>query len=149
MGIEETLDLMNDILDNAWSFPLSGNKSIVDVQKINNLIDDIRLNLPTEVKQAKLIVADRAGIFAEARREADTIVRRAEDRAKVLVENEEIVKKAQVRANEIVTVAQTKAKELKQATNEFVDNMLKTTEESFTKNLQEIKATRQAVRSVR
>ena len=146
MNIEEILDMLDELLDKSWSLPLSGGRSVVDDEKIRELLDDIRLNLPTEIKQAKAIVADRADIMANAKREADAIVHRAEDRARALIAQEEIVKAAQQKASEILSQAQSKALELRSASQEFSDDILRQSEESLAKLLTEIRSTRQAMR---
>ncbi|MCM0705179.1 ATPase [Faecalicatena sp. BF-R-105] len=147
MNIEEILDMLDELLDKSWSLPLSGGRSVVDDEKIRELLDDIRLNLPSEIKQAKAIVADRADILATAKREADAVVRRAEDRARALIAQEEIIKQAQQKAAEILSQAQTKAKELRNASQDFSDDLLRQSEETLTKLLTEVRTTRQAMRS--
>lgn len=147
MNIEEILDMLDELLDKSWSLPLSGGRSVVDDEKIHELLDDIRLNLPSEIKQAKAIVADRADILATAKREADAVVRRAEDRARALIAQEEIIKQAQQKAAEILSQAQTKAKELRNASQDFSDDLLRQSEETLTKLLTEVRTTRQAMRS--
>lgn len=143
MNIEEILDMLDELLDKSWSLPLSGGRSVVDDEKIRELLDDIRLNLPSEIKQAKAIVADRADILATAKREADAVVRRAEDRARALIAQEEIIKQAQQKAAEILSQAQTKAKELRNASQDFSDDLLRQSEETLTKLLTEVRTTRQ------
>ena len=147
MNIEEILEMLDELLDKSWSLPLSGGRSVVDDEKIRELLDDIRLNLPSEIKQAKAIVADRADILATAKREADAVVRRAEDRARALIAQEEIIKQAQQKAAEILSQAQTKAKELRNASQDFSDDLLRQSEETLTKLLTEVRTTRQAMRS--
>ena len=146
MNIEDILDLLDDMIDRAWSLPLTGGRCVVDAEKVRELLDDMRLNLPTEIKQAKAIVADRTEIVTVAKREAETIVRRAEERAKALVAQEEITRQAQAQASEILSQAQMKSKEMKAAANDFVDNILKQTEETLTGSLTEVKNTRKAIR---
>jgi len=147
MNIEEILDMLDELLDKSWSLPLSGGRSVVDDEKIRELLDDVRLNLPSEIKQAKAIVADRADILATAKREADAVVRRAEDRARALIAQEEIIKQAQQKAAEILSQAQTKAKELRNASQDFSDDLLRQSEETLTKLLTEVRTTRQAMRN--
>lgn len=149
MNIEEILDILDEMLDRSWSFPLSGGRSLIDDEKIRSLLDDIRINLPGEIKQAKAIVADRADILAVAKREADTIVKRAEDRARALVAQEEIVRQAQQKAAQILSQAQQKSKELRGASQEFSEDVLRCTEETLTKQLSEVRAARQALRSAK
>ena len=81
MRIEEVLDLLDEMIDDAWSLPLSGGRCVLDAAKVRDLIDDIRANLPIEVKQAKAIVADRNEIIEGARSEAAALMRKAEQKA--------------------------------------------------------------------
>lgn len=147
MNIEEILDMMDDLIDRAWNLPLTGGRSVVDVEKVREMIDDIRLNLPSEIKQAKNIVADRNDILAVARREAETLVRKAEERARVLVSQEEILREAQAKSAEMLSQAQQRSREMKQAAQEFSDRVLREAEEVMIKSVTEIKSTRQALRS--
>ena len=147
MNIDDILDAMDEMLDRAWNLPLTGGRCVVDAEKVRDLIDDIRLNMPAEIKQAKQIVADRADIISVAKKEAEDIVRKAEDRAKALVEQEEITKQAQTRATEILTQAQAKSREMRQASQEFAETMLKSTEETLSKSLGDVRSTRLALKS--
>ena len=149
MGIDEILDMIDDLLEKSWNLPLASNRSVVDIDKIQELLGDIRLNLPDEIKKSKNIVADRTEIIASAKREAEVIIRRAEDRARSLIAQEEIVRQAQQKANEIISQAQQKSKELRAASQEFSDDLLRQSEETLTKLLGEVKSTRQAMRSAR
>lgn len=149
MNIEEILDTLDELLDKAWGLPLSGGRCVVDAERVRELLDDIRLNMPTEIRQAKAIVADRAEILAIAKRESDTIIHRAEERAKMLVSEQEIVKQSQEKAAEILSSAQSKAKEMRTAANEFADNLLKTTEQALSDSLSDVRNTRQALNQKR
>ncbi len=146
MNIEEILDVLDEMLDRAWSLPLSGGRCVVDADKVRDMIDEIRLNLPGEIKQAKSIVADRSEILVVARREAETIVQKAEERAKALVAREDIVRQSQARAAEIMQQAQMKAREVRSAAQEYSESILRQTEESLTRSLGDVKGTRQALR---
>ena len=147
MTIDEMRDVLDELLDRAWSLPLSGGRCVVDADKVRDLIDDIRLNIPGEIKQAKAIVSDRAEIIDGAKKEAEQIVRKAEDRARALIAQQEVTKAAQAKASEILSQAQIKAREIRQAAQEFSDNCMLKTEEVLVKSLTEIKATRQAFRN--
>lgn len=147
MNIDDILDAMDEMLDRAWNLPLTGGRCVVDAEKVRDLIDDIRLNMPAEIKQAKQIVADRTDIISVAKKEAEDIVRKAEEHAKALVEQEKITKQAQARATEILTQAQMKSREMRQASQEFAETMLKSTEEALSKALGDVRSTRQALKS--
>ncbi len=148
MVIDDILDMMDDLLDNASSVPFSVKKSIIDCDQMRDYINEIRLNLPQEIKQAKLIVRDRQTIINDANKEAESIVRRAEDRAKVIVSNDEITKAAKARAVEMVNQAQAKSKEIKNAANKYIDDVLVRTEECLQANLADVRKTRQAVKAI-
>lgn len=147
MNIDEILDVMDELLDRSWSLPLSGGRCVVDADKIRDLVDEIRLNLPAEIKQARGIVADRSEILSDAKKEAEQTIRKAEERARALIAQEEITKAAQAKASEMISRAQMKAREIRQAAQEFSDSCLQRTEEVMVKSLTEVKATRQAFRN--
>lgn len=142
MNIDELLDLMEETLEDATGLPFAGGKRVVDIDKLQDIIDEVRLNLPTEVRQARAIVNDRADIVADAKREAEALVRKAEERARILVGEQEIVKAAQQRAAEIVGGAQTQAREMRTTVTEYCENMLRVTEEQLARNAAEVKTVR-------
>ena len=146
MNVNELLDTIEDALEEGTSIPLSGGKRMVDVDKIRDYLDDIRLNLPSEIRQAKGIVNDRGQILEDAKKEADIIVKKAEERAAVLVSDQEVLKLAQQRAAEIMTNAQSDARNMRQTVTDYCENMLKTTEEAMTTNANQIKTVRTNLR---
>jgi len=146
VNIDEVLDVLDELLDKSLSLPFSSGRCVVDADKVRDLIDDMRINLPAEIKQAKSIVADRNEILDVARREAENIIRRAEERAKSLIAQEEIIKISQAKATEILTQTQMQSREIRQAAQAFSDDVLKNTEETMTRCLSEVRATRQALR---
>ncbi len=147
MTIDEILELMDDMLDKSVAIPFSSKKSAVDVDRMREYIDEIRYNMPNEINNAKLMVNDRSQIITDAKKEADIIVKRAEERAKLIVNEDEIVKAAKERANNIIANAQSKEKEIKIAINERIDDMLNETEAILTKNLEDIRQMRSAIRA--
>ena len=146
MSIEEILDQLDELIDRAWSLPLTGGRCVVDADKVRELLDDVRLNMPTEIRQAQSIVADRIEIVNTAKKEAEAIIARAEKRAAALVEEEEIVRQSRSKAAEIAQQAQQQSREMRQSAKEFVDNILKNTEESLAASMNEVKNTRAAFR---
>ena len=99
MNVNELLDTIEDTLEESAGMPLSGGKRIVDVEQIRDYLDEIRQNLPVELRQAQSIVSDRAQLIESANAQAQAIVKKAEERARVLVSEAEIVKAAQRRRN--------------------------------------------------
>ena len=146
MSIENLLDEIDEMIDKAWGLPLSGGKCLLEADRLRDIIDSIRGNIPSEIRQAKSIVADRADIIDTAKKEAEDIVRSAEERARGLVMQEEIVKLAQQKTNEITTQTQQKCREMRKGAQDFVDDLLKRTEEDLTKRVNEVHQTRQMLR---
>ena len=146
MNVNELLDTIEDTLEESTSMPLSGGKRLVDVEKVRDYLDDIRANLPGELRQAQQIVNDRAQIVDTANAQAQAIVKKAEERARILVSDAEIVKAAQQRAAEITAAAQSESRTLRQTVTDYRDNMLKTTEEAMVENAAQVKNVRANLR---
>ena len=146
MNVNDLLDTIEDTLEESTSMPLSGGKRLVDVEKVRDYLDDIRANLPGELRQAQQIVNDRAQIVDTANAQAQAIVKKAEERARILVSDAEIVKAAQQRAAEITAAAQSESRTLRQTVTDYCDNMLKTTEEAMVENAAQVKNVRANLR---
>ena len=145
MSIEELLEQFDEALENGVKIP--GKRVVVNAEELRAVIDDIRLNIPSEIKQARGIVADRADIITNAKREADGIIRSAEERAKAMVAQEEITKLAQEKASEIIAAAQSRSREMRKAAQDFVDDIMRRADEGLTANLGEVRKTRSALKS--
>ncbi len=146
MTISEILDTMDDMLEKAWNLPLTGGKCVVDIDKMQDLISDIRLYLPKEIKQAKMIVSDRQDILTDAKEEAKQIIANAEKRAKQMLSENEITKAAQTKANQMIAQAHEQSVSLKRMTNEYVEGLLTDSEETLVKTLQELKSAHSEIR---
>ena len=146
MNVNELLDTIEDALEESASVPLSGGKRIVDVEQIRDYLDEVRAALPGELRQAQQIVNDRARIVDSANAQAQAIVKKAEERARILVSDAEIVKAAQQRASEITSAAQTEARTLRQTVTDYCENMLRTTEDTMVENAAQVKNIRASLR---
>ncbi len=146
-NIEDLLDEIYDVLDKGWKLPLSSGRIFVDAEEIRAILDDLREEIPNEVRKAQAIVADRAQIIEDAHREADVVIRTAQEKAQSLVAENEIVRQAQLRANELLTQAQGKYREMRQASSEYVDDLLKRADDSLSENLSELRKTRQNIKN--
>ena len=146
MNVNELLDTIEDALEESASVPLSGGKRIVDVEQIRDYLDEVRAALPGELRQAQQIVNDRAQIVDSANAQAQAIVKKAEERARILVSDAEIVKAAQQRASEITSAAQTEARTLRRTVTDYCENMLRTTEDTMVENAAQVKNIRASLR---
>lgn len=147
MTIDEILEMMDDLLDKSVTVPFSNKKCMVDSEKLREYIDNIRYNLPTEIKKAKQMVADRTDIISDANVQAEEIIKNAEERAKTLVSESEIVKRAQEAANDLTAQAKQMDQSIRRAMTDRLDSTLGDAEKALEKALGEIRAMHDAVRA--
>ena len=145
--IDEILEMMDDLLDHAVTVPFTGKKGMIDVDKFRECIDSIRYNLPTEIKHAKEMVADRTEIIDSANAEAEEIIKQAEERAKKLVSESEIVKQAQEAANDLTAQAKAMDQSIRKAMTDKISSTLGESEKALQKSLNEIHNMQNAVKA--
>ncbi len=146
MDFEEILNALEDLVENSWTLPMSGGRTVVDSAQILEFVKEMRLSLPEEIKRSKRIIKERDDIIAQARSESEGILTAAHVQAKHLVSQEEVYKSAQIKASEVVANAQNAAKELRAATVDYCDNVLKKTEETLKRGYDSIAETRKNLR---
>ena len=144
--VEELINELQAIMEESKAVPLTGGKSLIDTEQVMDILDEIRDSLPSEVRQAKNIVADRGQIISEARKEADAIVREAEQRREKLIDQDEIVRGARAKATEIENDTKAKLYEMRKAATDFVEDIMKKTDEALTAQLTELRKTRQNIK---
>lgn len=146
MNFEEIINAMEDMVENSWSLPLSGGKSVVDSAQILEFIEDMRIALPEEIKRSRQIMAQRDDIITRARSEADAIIAAANAQAQKMVTAQEIYRQAQQKASEIVTSAQNSAKEMRSTAIRYCDGLLEQSEETVRGALGALQETRKNLR---
>lgn len=145
--VDDLLDELEELVDKATRVPLSRGRAVLDSNDVQDIIADIRDNLPQESRQARAIVADRNQILSDARREAETIIRVAEEKSRAMVNQNEITKRAQQKANDMLTETQKKCREMRKATNDYIEDLMKRTDEALAGQLSELRKTRQSIRA--
>ena len=104
MEIFTLLETLEDLLERSRNLPFS-DKSIVSKDEMLDLIKEIRLKLPDELKQAKWIKEERQRILVEAQKEADGIVKETENRIIAMIDEHEITRKAYEQKTDIIETA--------------------------------------------
>jgi len=145
MEILSVLETLEDLVEKSISVPFSG-KCLVDKEEILEIIKEVRLKLPDDIKQAKWVKEERQRILMEAQKEANNILKDAESKIASLVDEHEITKKAYEQANEIVTSAQKNAREIRLGTKEYADSVLDKVEEILNDTIEVIKMDRQELK---
>lgn len=143
MNIDEILEEMDELLDKSTSIPFVSHKKIVDGERMRELINDVRLNLPHELKEAKKIEFDCQRILNEAKINAEGIIRRAEDKAAQLCSQEAIIAEAKKKAVDILQKAQNAAGAVQKQAALSVAQMLNDAENAHQKSLATIKMTKE------
>ena len=145
-GIEELVGMLYQMITDASSVPFGG-KCMIEREKVLDLLDEIKASMPQEIGEAQQLVTTRSEYIASAKREAEAIVKSAEERAKGLVEQEEILKLARQKSKEVVLEADARSKELRKVANEYADDALKRTEEAISAALGEMRQSRSRFRA--
>lgn len=148
MDFNEILEIMTEMVDSAVAVPLSGGKCIVNGERMRELIADLQDCIPQEIAQAKRVLSEKDRLIEDARKEAESKVKIAEEHARRLVEEDEITKKVKERANDMMSLAMTQSKELKNAASDFADNLLRTTEQGLVDSINQLRAAKSALRNV-
>ena len=145
---EDIIGALYDMVQDARSMPLSADKCILERDKVLDMLDEIIAQLPGELKQARTIVESRNELVSQARREADNILKEAQEKINQLVAKEAIYVEAKKRSEELVSQTQNRINQLRKAANEYMDESLRQTEEVISSALNEVRDTRMKFRAV-
>lgn len=123
MEIFTLLETLEDILEKSRGVPFSG-KCLVDKEEMLDIIKEIRLKLPEELKQAKWVKEERQRILVEAQNEANEIIKEAENRIISMIDEHEITRKAYEKKVEIIETANEMSREISKGTKDYADGVL-------------------------
>ena len=146
--IEDIISALYDMIQDARALPLGADKCILERDKVLDMLDEIIAQLPAEIKQSRTIVESRNELISQARREAEAIVRQAQQEASELVEQEAIYQEAKRQCQEMFAQTQDKIAALRKASNEYMDDALRRTEEAIAQSLGEVRDTRAKFRAL-
>lgn len=130
-SVDELLDELFEMIDEAKNAPLSSEKCIIDRDKALDMIEDIKAQFPVELAEAKKILNARSEYVAAAKREADEIRKRAEIEANQMVSEAPVMNKARQMANDLMGQAEQDAKKVRRSANEYCLDILRRTEEAL------------------
>ena len=147
-NIEDIIGALYDLVQDARAMPLAADKCIVERDKVLDMLDEIIAQLPGELKQSRTIVESRNELISQARREAETILRQAQEQAKQMQTKEAVYQEAKKRSEEMIAQTEERIAQLRKAGNAYMDDALRRTEETITAALNEVKDTRMKFRTV-
>ncbi len=132
MDVLVLIDKLDDLVHNAKPVPLT-DQVRVDKEEIYDILDQMRATIPEEIKQARWIVKERQEMLAEAKREAERIIKEGRDRQEQLVSQEEVTRQAEREAEDIVGDAQAREREIRLGAEDYADEILGTLEVNLSK----------------
>ena len=141
-NIEDIISALYDMVQDARALPLGADKCILERDKVLDMLDEIIAQMPAELKQARTIVESRNELIGQARREAEGMIRQAQEKADEMVAQETIYQEAKRQCQEMVIKTQTRMAELRKASNEYMDDALRRTEEAIAISLDDVRDTR-------
>ena len=113
--IEDIISALYDMVQDARGVPLAADKCIIERDKVLDMLDEVIAQLPVELKQARTIVESRNELIGQARREAETLIRQAQEQANRMVSEEEIYQEAKRQCKEMIAQTQTRMADLRKA----------------------------------
>ena len=128
MEIFTLLENLEELVESGTKVPLS-TKVLVDKDELSEILEEIRMKLPDELKQAKWVKEERQRIIMDAQKEADQIVKETETKIISLVDDHEITRQALAQKEEIIESADKVAREITTGTREYADALLERLEE--------------------
>ena len=146
--IEDIISALYDMIQDARALPLGADKCILERDKVLDMLDEIIAQLPAEIKQSRTIVESRNELIGQARREAESIVREAQQQANTLVSQEAVYVEAKRQAQEMLDKTQNQIAQLRRVSNEYMDDALRRTEEAIAQSLNEVRDTRMKFRAL-
>ena len=146
--IIEMLDVLYGMVTEAWSVPLGNDKCIIEREKAIEIINEIKANLPTAIAEAQRLVAARDEFIGNAKREAEALRKNAEEQAHLMIEEQEVVRVARARSSEMIAAAENKSKELRRVASEYVDDLMRQTEQSMSAALTTIRSAHESFQAL-
>ena len=141
-NMEDIISALYDMIQDARAVPLAADKCIVERDKVLDMLDEIIAQMPVELKQARTIVESRNELIAQARREAEMMVRQASEKAEKMVTEEAIYQETKRQCQEMIEKTQTRMAELRKVSNDYMDDALRRTEEAIALSLEDVRDTR-------
>ena len=132
MDVLVLIDKLDDLVHNAKPVPLT-DQVRVDKEEIYDILDQMRATIPEEIKQARWIVKERQEMLAEAKKEAERVIKDARERQQRLVGEEEVTKQAERAAEDIVEDARAREREIRLGAEDYADEILNTLEVNLSK----------------
>lgn len=138
MDILQMIDRLEELLNESRPLPFTHNV-IVDEDRMLDLIDQMRVSIPEEVKKAQQLLAQRDRLIAQAQEEANRTVNLARDRSTELVERDQVVQAAYTQAEQIKAQATADGDSIRREADEYVLETLRNLEMEMERTLNQVR----------
>jgi cell division septum initiation protein DivIVA len=134
IDILHLIDRLEAVLTASWRIPLTSNL-VVPEDEVLDIIDQMRVSIPQEVRQAQRVQQERDRILAQAQEEAERVVALARQQVENLADAHEVSQAAQARADALITRAHEEAKVIRAGADDYVVEVLSGLEQELTRLL--------------
>jgi len=134
IDVLQLIDRLEQLVSSGTRLPLSS-RTIVDEQEFLDIIDQLRVTVPEEIKQARKVSQEKDRVILQAESEADKIINAARERATMMLQENELVRQAQEDARQMLEAAHEQAEEVRQGADLYAQEVLGSLENELTKLL--------------
>ena len=145
--VNHLIDMLYTMIDEAKSAAFGQGKCTINRDEALDLLDEVRAQLPIELKRAQELLRARDEYVEAAKRDVERMMRQAELDAKTKVSESEVLNAAREKGHHIIRHAEERSREMYRVTNEYTEDALRRTEEAITKALEEIRQSRASFRA--
>ncbi len=138
MDILHLVDRLEELFNESRSIPFT-HSVIVDEDRMLDLIDQMRVSIPEEIKKSQQLLAQRDRVMAQAQEEANRTLALAREKGEQLLERDSIVQSAQARADQIINQAKMEVEATKSEADDYVLNTLSKLEIELERSLTQVR----------
>jgi vacuolar-type H+-ATPase subunit H len=138
MNIHEAIDRLEYLIGHSRQIPLT-RTVVVDQEEVLACIDDLRLSLPDEIKQARWTLQEQQRLLSEAQAEAARTVSKAGERAQTMIGQHDLVKRAEKQAEAILREASVKAEETRREADRYAWDVMQALESQLLRTVATVK----------
>ncbi len=146
MNIHEAVDRLEYLISHSRQIPLT-RTVVVDQEEVLACIDDLRLSLPDEIKQARWTLQEQQRLLSEAQAEAARTITRASERAQTMMGQQELNKRAEKQAEAVLREASARAEEVRKAADRYAWEVMQSLEAQLLRTVATVKKGVEALRT--
>ena len=138
MDILHLVDRLEELFNESRSIPFT-HSVIVDEDRMLDIIDQMRVSIPNEIKKAQQLLAQRDRMLAQSQEEVNRTIALAREKGEQIVENDAIVKAAHVRAEQIIAQTRAECETTMREADEYVMKSLTQLEMELDRTLSQVR----------